>query len=178
MYRHGLAVVSMLVVSFAWAQGSDEGALEKCLATKISADDRLAACSSIIDAKSESGRSLAGAYCSRGFAFTEKGELDRAIADYNTAIRFDPKFSIAFNNRGDAFLARNNLDRAIADFTTAIKLDPKNATALGNRGYSYFRKGDLDRAAADFTAQIKLAPDDLLAFINRGNVYRAKQQLD
>jgi hypothetical protein len=41
--RHGFAVVSMFVVSFAWAQGLDKSALDQCTAPKTSVDDRLAA---------------------------------------------------------------------------------------------------------------------------------------
>ena len=32
-----------------------------------------------------------------------KGEYDRAIADFNEAIRLDPKYAVAYNNRGEAY---------------------------------------------------------------------------
>ena len=41
----------------------------------------LAACTAVIDAKAETGRRLAGAYCIRGHELTEKRELDAALAD-------------------------------------------------------------------------------------------------
>ena len=35
-----------------------------------------------------------------------KNELERAIADFDQAIRIDPKFAVAFNDRGSAHFAR------------------------------------------------------------------------
>src|SRR5262249_14456748 len=43
---------------------------------------------------------LAESYLKRGNSFYVKGNLDEAIADYNAAIAFDPKFAQAYYNRG------------------------------------------------------------------------------
>ena len=45
----------------------------------------------------------ASAFYNRGIAWRRKGDLDRAIADYDQAIKLNPRFSVAFNNRGNAF---------------------------------------------------------------------------
>ena len=79
----------------------------------------------------------APAYNNRGLAWRDKGDLDRAIADYNEAIRLDPKYAFAYNNRGFAWRAKGDLDRAIADYTEAIRLEPKNAAYYRNRGYAF-----------------------------------------
>ena len=47
-----------------------------------------------------STRKYAEAYRNRGFAYEEKGELDKAIADYTEAIRLNPKDAAAFFGRG------------------------------------------------------------------------------
>ena len=76
--------------------------------------------------------------------------MDRAIANYNEAIRVDPNYALASTNRGIAYASKGDNDRAIADYNEAIRLDPKSALAFGNRGIAYGKKGDNDRALADF----------------------------
>ena len=38
------------------------------------------------------------------------------MADYDEAIRLDPKFAIAYGNRGNVYDARRDYDRAVADY--------------------------------------------------------------
>src|SRR6266403_339236 len=56
----------------------------------------------------------------------DKGDNDRAIADYNEAIRLDPKHARAFHHRGYAYSDKGDNDRAIADYNEAIRLNPKS----------------------------------------------------
>ena len=103
-----------------------------------------------------------------------KHEYDRAIADYEAAIRLDPAFVMAIGNRGNAYRDKGDYDRAIADFTTVIRLDPDNAFSYANRCKAYGDKGDYDRAIADYDAAIRLAPDLAAPFYSRAHAYRAK----
>src|SRR5215469_15724413 len=53
-------------------------------------DQRVAACTAVIAAGGETPTNLAVAYCSRGVAHHARDQLDRAIADYNEAVRIAP----------------------------------------------------------------------------------------
>ncbi|MDR0304925.1 MAG: tetratricopeptide repeat protein [Chitinispirillales bacterium] len=65
----------------------------------------------------------------RGVEYLNKGDYDRAIADFNEAIRIDPNNAIVRGNRGNAYFMKNDYDRAIADFKEAIKLNPNDTEA-------------------------------------------------
>jgi tetratricopeptide (TPR) repeat protein len=66
--------------------------------------------------------------------YGNKGEYDRAIADFTEAIRLDPKLATAYSNRGLAYEKKGGYDRAIADFNQAIRLNPNDALSLCRRG--------------------------------------------
>ena len=101
------------------------------------------------------------AYYSRGRAWSGKGDLDRAIADYSQAIQAQSEINgNAYVNRGSAWGGEGNFDRAFADFDQAIELDPKDAKAYYNRGAAWEKKGSLQAALADFKMHAQLAPSD------------------
>ena len=71
---------------------------------------------------------------SQGTADFNAGDYDRAIANYNEAVKLDPKSANAFRGRGKAYRDKGDHSRAIADFNEAIQLDPKSALAFMDRG--------------------------------------------
>ena len=64
----------------------------------------------------------------------EKCETDDALADYNEAVRIDPKSAKAYDYRGIACFAKKDYDMAIADYSEAIRLDPKIVRLSGLSG--------------------------------------------
>jgi tetratricopeptide (TPR) repeat protein len=46
---------------------------------------------------------LSAVYSTRGVAYQKRGEYDLALADFNQAIRLDPKNGMALRNRGDYY---------------------------------------------------------------------------
>src|ERR1700674_1712783 len=85
-----------------------------------SLDQRLAACNAIIETSGEMPMSLAVAHCDRGIVYLQKGERDRAMAEFNEAVRLGPGRYAGLVCRGHAFFAEGDLDRAIADYDQAI----------------------------------------------------------
>ncbi|MBA4719368.1 MAG: AAA family ATPase, partial [Nitrosopumilus sp.] len=105
-------------------------------------------------------------------AYDKKGESDRAIKDFNQAIKLKPDFADAFNNRGVAYDKKGESDRAIQDFNQAIELNSDFAGAFNNRGVAYDKKEEFDRAIKDYNQAIKLNSEYANAFHNRGLAYR------
>ncbi|MBP5973306.1 tetratricopeptide repeat protein [Brasilonema sp. CT11] len=117
-------------------------------------------------------------YFYRGNSYGNKKDDDRAISDYNQAIKLDPNLAQAYYNRGISYAKKKDYGRAIADYNQAIKLKPNYALAYNNRGNSYNNKKNYDRAITDFNQAIKLDPNDALAYNNRGNSYNGKKDDD
>ena len=65
-------------------------------------------------------RTRYAALVSQGNTDSKAGNYDRAIADYNEAIRLDSKSTLAFIGRGDAYTNKGDHDRALADYNEAI----------------------------------------------------------
>ena len=165
-----LSVLLLALVMCSPALADD---VDTCI--KAAGDESIAACTRVIAAGQGN---LSWAYSNRGSAYQAKGNNDRAIADYDEAIRLDPKNARAYNDRGIAYHAKGNNDRAIADYDEAIRLDPKYAFAYYHRGYAYKAKGDNERAIADYDQAIRLDPKDADAYVKRGSAYRDKGDND
>ena len=80
------------------------------------------------------------AYFDRGNGHSIKGEYDRAIEDYTSAIILDPANPLGYLARGVAYMAKKNYDQAIADFTKTIQRVPKEAKAYDQRAKAYLMK--------------------------------------
>jgi tetratricopeptide (TPR) repeat protein len=74
-------------------------------------------------------------YNQRGWQKYIYEDIPGALADYNQALRLDPKYVYAYNNRGLLKQSRlNDLPGALADYNQAIELNPNFPTAYRNRG--------------------------------------------
>jgi tetratricopeptide (TPR) repeat protein len=64
------------------------------------------------------------AYYNRGLTYANLGQNQRAIEDYNEAIRLKPDYTDAYHNRGIAYLSQGKINLGCRD--------AQKACALGN----------------------------------------------
>lgn len=110
----------------------------------------------------------------RGLIWHSRGELDKAIADFDKAIQIDPTFAVAYGNRGMAWGDKGDNDKAIADYTEAIRLDGTVSAAYYGRGCIWHSMGQYDKAIADYTQTIRIDRNDASAFYNRSLAWKRK----
>ena len=60
---------------------------------------------------------------------------DEAIADYDAALRLDPRSAEAHSHRGLARAARGEYKMTLADYDEVIRLDPESASAHDKRAW-------------------------------------------
>jgi tetratricopeptide (TPR) repeat protein len=121
---------------------------------------------------------LARFYYSRGFTSNQQRQFDKAIADYDEAIRLDPRYADAYFARAFAWNEKKQFDKAIADYTEAIRLNPKNADAYVNRGSIHNVMNDHDKAIADYSKAIRLHRKGAQIYSARGMIWAKKHLYD
>lgn len=86
-------------------------------------------------------------------------ELDKALADCNSALNIKPQQPYILDSRGLVYLRMGKLAESIADYTAAITLDDNpSPSSFYGRGLAEQKSGDQMSAAADFQAAESLSP--------------------
>jgi tetratricopeptide (TPR) repeat protein len=93
----------------------------------------------------------------------EKGEIDRALFDFDHAIELDPMDADARVGRGRAYYRKKDYAAALTDYDAATRLVPNNPEALAERGDANERAGLYDRAAEDYGRLIEIEPGNAKA---------------
>jgi len=154
----GLTVMGTAV----WAQPNYSDA--QLCQPGIANEQRIAACTRLLNSGQVPQQYLARVYANRGTAYSNAGALDQAMADFNAAIglgTLEPsELAGIFYNRGKNYFTKGMLDRAIADFGVAIRLRPNDDWAYNERAVAYALQGRYQEARHDFEKQLAVAPSN------------------
>ena len=96
--------------------------------------------------------------------------LDKSIADYNEAIRLDPKDAQLYVYRGAVFAQKSDFAKADADVKVALALDPKSEEARGLAEWIKQLAGK--KAEKPKTVPQTKTPKRDLEFENIGNMFK------
>jgi tetratricopeptide (TPR) repeat protein len=133
------------------------------LAAELKRDPRTSIdiCSRALMEDTQSRRDRAATLVNRGILRMQARELTLAIADYDDAIRLEPKLAEAYINRGIALLHRGGADReAIAALTKGLSMNPSRPeVALYSRAVANEMVGNVREAFEDYRAAAAAAPD-------------------
>lgn len=138
-----------------------------------SVEQRIAACTALINASGLRGNELSRIYSNRAVAYAAKRDK-RAQIDAVHAVSLDPQNPAARIDRARVFLAEGGFgpaDRAIADMTEVLRRDPKNIEALLVRAEANVVRYERDPAIADATLVLSLDPSNATAYFLRGKGY-------
>jgi tetratricopeptide (TPR) repeat protein len=114
------------------------------------------------------GQWTAATYYFRGKAYRSARQYDNAIADYEAAVKTDPKMDVAYYEMGAAYQGKNQHAKAASAFGQAIAIKG-NADYYYARCVSYSWTGNIKGAVDDCETASRLRPGnaDLLGTLGR-----------
>lgn len=173
----GICAVIILFCATAWAGG----ALDYQNAKEASANKDYKSAAQLYTSAIVSGelsdKPLIDAYYSRGLAWFELGDLNKALSDFNMTIQLNPRHSDAYYSRAFVWDYKGQRDKAIEDFTKALEINPYDADSYYSRGNCWFDQNMLDKAIADYSQAIKLRPKFPDVYYNRAVAYYNKSDV-
>ncbi|HET7498039.1 MAG TPA: tetratricopeptide repeat protein [Candidatus Eisenbacteria bacterium] len=106
------------------------------------------------------------------------GDPAAALADYDEALKLNPRAAFALANKGTLLFDLGRADSAYVYLDRALQLKPDLAGALNNRGAIKGQRGDLPGAVADFSRAIASEPLFRDPYENRAVGYYMAGQFD
>lgn len=121
---------------------------------------------------------LAETHLYRGICYAYLNAFDKAMADFNHALRKNAYLADAYNERGNLYRMDEQYDLAINDYTAAVTIDPDHYAAYYNRALSFEKQKMLLEAEADLTEAIQRDSGIATCYEARGRVRNKLKQYD
>jgi len=110
------------------------------------------------------------AHLNLGVALEKQRRYTEAIAEYQEALRLNPKNADTHNNLGNLFDTAGKTNAALAEYQEALRLDPKSVAPHNNLGTFYVEIGNLDAAMKEYNEAAQLDPTDAHAYYLMGKI--------
>ena len=130
------------------------------------------------------GASLAQAHFALGNVYLKTGQLDLALAQFDSALALNSEWSRAHMNRGMVFFRKGDYDEAEREYLAELELNPQEALAYNNLAAMYLRQERYDKAeqVAEKAMQLDAySPNPYmnlaLAYQRTGRISQAKEIL-
>lgn len=93
-----------------------------------------------------------------GRALADRGDFQRAMHEFDEAIRIEPDFAEPHNNLGALYAKSGRLDAAIEHFKKAIELNPRYVQAYNNLGVALLDAGRIHESASTLSQAVRITP--------------------
>ncbi|MCW3122516.1 MAG: hypothetical protein JWQ38_2008 [Flavipsychrobacter sp.] len=114
----------------------------------------------------------------RGNLYFSRGELNKALSDYNVMVMLRSADAKTFDKIGNIYFMRKQYDSAIIAYTQSLEVQNNVMKTYADRSMAYMTVGDTVNAFKDFIIAYQMDPQSLDAFSE--SVFNAvqKQQYD
>lgn len=96
----------------------------------------------------------------RADAYAMNEEYEKAIIDYDTAVRLNPAYPDTYLDRGNSHYQLNQFESALKDFSEAIRLKPDWGEAHANRAVIHTELGNIAESESDAKTAITLGVNE------------------
>jgi Flp pilus assembly protein TadD len=174
MQRNGVAAIDprVLMVCAAKLNWERHTVIDKCINRegKSAPSVVIQACTESLDHKILQGNYRFYVFVNRAEAYFAQGDKQRALEDYNEAVKLAPKNAKLYYNRGVFYAAQTDGEAALRDLDTALAINPKFVEALQERAKIYLTQSNLSGALADYSEAVRLQPKTAALWSERGYV--------
>ena len=94
----------------------------------------------------------------RGRCYYAKHDFDKAIADFQMAIKYGSQDKVMYYNLGNSWQMKAEPIKALEAYTKSLALDPGYAAAQGQRGLCLVRMGRVEEGKKDVEQAIRTDP--------------------
>ncbi|MDR3714525.1 MAG: tetratricopeptide repeat protein [Puia sp.] len=107
-------------------------------------------------------------YNVRGNDYVKSYNFSDAVANYDEAIRLNPREPVYYANRAYAkYYGLEKYDEALADYDMAIRYKPNEPTYYNSKGIIYYNQRKYAEAIRNYTLAINLDPKNAVMLNNR-----------
>ena len=106
----------------------------------------------------------------RGEVYRAMGQGERAIQDFDEAIRLRPSYANAYVNRAAALDRQGKVDPAFKDLEYAAQLTPDSPYLFASRGTAYARLSLPAKACQDWRKACTLGAQSVCGFLQAQEV--------
>ena len=141
------------------------------------------ACTTLAESWFVLPRERGSAFYDRALSYQRVGQYERAIADFDAAIRYgtsagDARLADAYYGRGVILSQIGDREKSIADYTKAIEFDRRYAAAYFARARQHQQQGNIAAAIADNSSAIEAKPNMADAHYNKGSLLEQQGRRD
>ncbi len=114
--------------------------------------------------------------------YDDLGDVDRAVQEYQQALRVENKNTVIHLNLAVSFIKKNEFKKAAEELDIAIKLDPESVEPHAIKALLYSLQNNIDESNREYELALKnaskLHPQDIGIYKNLGLLYLQQKKLN
>jgi len=110
------------------------------------------------------GKSVYSTYISEGMSFYKLGEYDKAIENFNSAIKLNPNDPLPYRMIGLSYYKKSNYDEALKYLTISLAMEGENTITLSIIGNIYYSQKRYNNAVLVYEKLFNTENNSFVAF--------------